>query len=94
MSTNTPLPPEALDAWLAAAAKELGLDPADVRIGALLDVARDVAHDVARPAAPLTTFLLGLAVGRAGGGESFPELAARVTALAAEWKAANPGTEI
>lgn len=94
MSTHIPLPPEALDTWLAAAAEELGLDAADVRIGALLDVARDVAHDVARPAAPLTTFLLGLAVGRAGGGESFPDLAARVTALAAQWKADGVNTEI
>ncbi len=31
----------------------------------VLDLARDVAHDVARPAAPLTTFLVGLAAGRA-----------------------------
>lgn len=30
----------------------------------LLEVARDAAHSVARPAAPLTTYLLGLAVGR------------------------------
>ncbi|MBK0417632.1 hypothetical protein JD276_01095 [Leucobacter sp. CSA1] len=59
------LPPEALDAWLAAAAAELGLDAGDVRIGTVLDVARDVAHGVARPAAPLSTFLLGVAVGRA-----------------------------
>ncbi|MDQ3457112.1 MAG: DUF6457 domain-containing protein [Actinomycetota bacterium] len=30
----------------------------------ILDVARDAAHGVARPAAPLTTYLLGIAVGR------------------------------
>ncbi|MEV2275230.1 DUF6457 domain-containing protein [Nocardiopsis sp. NPDC049922] len=30
----------------------------------VLDLARDAAHSVARPAAPLTTYLLGIAVGR------------------------------
>ena len=30
----------------------------------LLDLARDAAHEVERPAAPLTTFLVGVAVGR------------------------------
>lgn len=59
------LPPEALEAWLAAAAEALQLDHAEVSIATVLDLARDVAHGVARPAAPLTTFLLGLAYGRA-----------------------------
>ena len=82
------LPPEALDAWLAAAARELGLDPAAVSVGTVLDVARDVAHGVARPAAPLTTFLLGVAVGRAGeagASEALRRESARLTELAAEW---------
>jgi hypothetical protein len=47
-----------------------------------LDVARDVAHQVARPAAPLTTYLLGVAVGR---GADPTEAAARITALADQW---------
>ena len=32
----------------------------------VLDLTRDVAHGVARPAAPLTSFLVGLAAGREG----------------------------
>ena len=32
----------------------------------MLDLARDAAHGVARPAAPLTTFLVGLAAGQRG----------------------------
>lgn len=50
---------------------DLGLDvsPADIR-GPVLDLARDVAHGVARPAAPLTTFLLGLAAGQRGGDQA------------------------
>jgi hypothetical protein len=58
-----------LDEWMATAAAALDVDldalgqVAPLR-AELLDVARDAAHGVARPAAPLTTFLLGVAVGR------------------------------
>ncbi|WP_416442358.1 DUF6457 domain-containing protein [Leucobacter sp. HNU] len=92
MSDQKRLPPEALDAWLAAAAAELGLDPATVSIGTVLDVARDVAHDVARPAAPLSTFLLGVAFGRLGGDadpERLDELAALLVDRADAWKQAQ-----
>lgn len=55
-----------LEDWTAALLAELDLS-AEVDEPALLDLARDAAHNVARPAAPLTTFLVGLAAGRAGG---------------------------
>lgn len=49
----------------------------------VLDVARDAAHGVARPAAPLTTFLLGFALAEAGGGpETLERLAGAASALA------------
>jgi hypothetical protein len=48
-----------LDEWVAAVSGELGLGAIDTR--AVLDLARDVAHGVARPAAPLTCLLVGLA---------------------------------
>lgn len=92
MNPPAHLPPEALDAWLAAAARELGLDAAEVPIPLILDVAADVAHGVARPAAPLTTFLLGLALGRGEGGQTegsgatLDDLAARVSRLAEGWE--------
>ncbi len=73
-----------LDAWTEAVCAELGLDAGAVDPKALLDVARDVAHAVARPAAPLTAYLLGLAVGR---GIPAAEAAARVGQLAASWDA-------
>ncbi|MDQ5894142.1 MAG: hypothetical protein QG596_403 [Actinomycetota bacterium] len=65
MSQKQPghLPPEALEDWMAKVSDLLGFEE-DIDISAVLDLTRDVAHDVARPAAPLTTFALGLALGR------------------------------
>ncbi len=80
---NTPQSPDSLERWAAALATELGLDPAAVPTDDILDLARDVAHGVARPAAPLSTFLVGLAIGAGNG--SFTELSARATALADGW---------
>lgn len=86
MSTSAPLPPEALDEWLAALAARLGLDAADVPIGAVLDVAHDVAHNVARPAAPLSTYLVGLAAARSGGTAADVERACSIVSeLALGW---------
>lgn len=42
----------------------LGLDPARVDIDGILDMTREIAHAGARPMAPVSAFLLGLAVGR------------------------------
>ena len=54
-----------LGSWLEEAAAALGIEApeGDVRV-AVLALARDVAHNVARPGAPLTAYLLGVAVGR------------------------------
>jgi len=51
--------------------------------GLVLDLARDAAHNVARPAAPLTTYLLGYAAGSKGAStEELERLAALATTLA------------
>jgi hypothetical protein len=71
-----------LDEWAAAVCGELGLDPAALDPRLVLDLARDVAHGVARPAAPLTAYLLGVAVGQ---GRPPAESAARISQLAAHW---------
>ncbi|MEU6661581.1 NTP transferase domain-containing protein [Streptomyces sp. NPDC046821] len=74
-----------LEEWITAAKDELGIE-LDVDTGVLLDLARDAAHGVARPAAPLTTFLVGYAAARAGGGkEAVAEAAAKAVALADRW---------
>lgn len=78
--------------WTEAVLVELGLTEDTVDGALVLDLARDVAHGVARPAAPLTTYLLGLSVGRVSGSAADREvaaraMAARVSALAAAWPA-------
>jgi hypothetical protein len=75
-----------LDDWVSAVCAEFGLDPA-MPADVVLDVARDVAHGVERPAAPLTTFLLGRAV---EGGVPLADAAARISLLAANWRPAAP----
>ncbi|MFY1635415.1 DUF6457 domain-containing protein [Solwaraspora sp. WMMB335] len=68
--------------WVASASAELGLGPDDVPVPVVLDLARDVAHNVLRPGAPVTAYLLGLAVGR---GADPAQAAARLAALARTW---------
>jgi hypothetical protein len=69
----------ALDEWTANVCTALGLDPTSPDEQRLvLDLARDVAHGVLRPAAPLSAYLLGLAVGR---GADPAAAAATVTGL-------------
>ncbi|MCF8571761.1 DUF6457 domain-containing protein [Gordonia sp. HY002] len=58
--TDRPVPN--LDSWIADLAPALGLGDVDVPLRTLLDLTRDVAHGVARPAGPITTYLVGLAV--------------------------------
>jgi hypothetical protein len=64
-----------MESWIDDLARALGeqpLTPDEVEM--LLGVARDVAHGVERKITPLSTFLLGAAVGRRqGGGEERSE---------------------
>jgi Domain of unknown function (DUF6457) len=55
-----------LQEWTDALAQRLGVD-LDVDLRLVLDLARDAAHNVERPAAPVTTFLVGYAAAKAGG---------------------------
>ncbi|MEU6123128.1 NTP transferase domain-containing protein [Streptomyces sp. NPDC047123] len=82
-----------LDEWISAVKDELGID-LDVDTSALLDLARDAAHGVARPAAPLTTFLVGYAAAQAAargtaadGPEAVAEATRKAAALAVRWAA-------
>lgn len=72
----------ALDDWTDSVRLALGLDEVDS--GIVLDLARDVAHGVMRPAAPLTAYLFGVAVGRGADPRSAADT---IGALAREWRA-------
>ena len=72
-----------LDEWTEALRAELGLDPGEGSQKTVLDLARVAAHTVDRPAAPLTAYFLGVAVGR---GEPLAETAARLQQLARNWR--------
>lgn len=68
--------------WINAVKIELGIEESpDVNL--ILDVARDAAHSVRRPAAPLTTYLLGYAVAR---GADLHESVKKIEHLAQGWK--------
>ncbi|MBP2703625.1 hypothetical protein JOL79_07405 [Microbispora sp. RL4-1S] len=71
-----------LEEWTALVCRELGVDPGRVDRDAMLDLTRDVAHGVARPAAPLTAYLVGLAQ---GAGTAPPDALERLSRLAGEW---------
>jgi hypothetical protein len=57
-----------LTSWAEQLCDALGID-LDVEIDPILDLARDAAHNVDRPAAPLTTFIVGYAAGARGGSQ-------------------------
>ncbi|MDR5698785.1 DUF6457 domain-containing protein [Agromyces aerolatus] len=84
------LPPEAaLEHWVAALCERFEVDPGEVPIALILDLAKDAAHGVARPAAPLTTFVAGLIAGRSGGpsGETTRAAFDEMRELASAWSA-------
>ncbi len=56
-----------LEDWASELVEAFGL-PSDAtnHVEAVLDVARDAAHALSRPAAPVATFLMGMAAGRDG----------------------------
>ncbi|MGA8113224.1 MAG: DUF6457 domain-containing protein [Actinocatenispora sp.] len=76
---------DTLGDWTERVRRELDLaTPVDRDL--VLDLTKEVAHNVARPAAPLTAYLLGLAV---GAGADPDVAAARITSMARAWPPVN-----
>jgi hypothetical protein len=71
-----------VDKWIEAVQKELGID-IEVDQELILDLARDAAHGVERKAAPITTFLLGIAI---AGGADPKEAVKGLAELASNWQ--------
>lgn len=71
--------------WIDELCDVLDLDT-EVDEALVLDLARVAAHNVARPAAPVSAYLLGLAAGRRDASpEEVEELAGRARTLAEAW---------
>lgn len=68
--------------WITLAAGELGLSPDDVPVDDLLRLTAVIAHGVDRPMAPVSAFLVGLAMGR---GADREEAIKKLTGLAQEF---------
>jgi len=71
-----------MERWIMAVSSDLGLDPGTADARTILDVTRDVAHNVDRPSAPVTAYLMGVAVGR---GMPPKSAASRIRQLAEGW---------
>lgn len=72
---------EVLRQWCARLVKALSVDGLDVDIKSVLGLAGRAAHSVLRPAAPLTTFVVGYAAGLAAGSGRDTSQAAQKAAL-------------
>jgi len=71
--------------WIDELCDALDID-ADIDEGLILDLAKVVATNVVRPAAPVSAFLLGVAVGRTdANAEETERLAGIAQALAERW---------
>ncbi|MFF3554416.1 DUF6457 domain-containing protein [Streptomyces tsukubensis] len=83
-----------LEEWITAVKDDLGIE-LDVDTDLLLDLARDAAHGVARPAAPLTTFLVGYAAASVGDGgpEAVAAAVRKATELARRWAEESTGPD-
>jgi hypothetical protein len=78
--------PVNLHDWIDELCDVLEIEEAEVDEGLILDLARVSAHQVERVAAPVTTYILGLAAGAHGADPSQVEgFAARAQALAEGW---------
>lgn len=66
---NAPRLPEDRSSWrpfIVKACQAVGIDPELVDENAILTMTREIAHAGARPMAPVSAFILGMAVGRGG----------------------------
>lgn len=75
-----------MDEWINAVKIELNIEE-NPDINLILDVAREAAHNVRRPAAPITTYLLGYAVAK---GANLADATAKIEELAKAWKPEDP----
>lgn len=80
-----------MEKWVQELCEMLDVPRDAVDIAALLELARDAAHNVDRPAAPVTTYLVGFAAARRGGdAATVADLTRRSGELARRWGTVAP----
>jgi hypothetical protein len=72
---------ETLEEWCRSLLQAYDLEDVQIDVNAILSLAGVAAHSVVRPAAPLTTFIAGLAAGLAAGSGQAPDTAAMAAAM-------------
>jgi hypothetical protein len=72
---------ETLEEWCRLLLRAFELEDVDVDINEVLSVAGVAAHSVVRPAAPLTTFIAGLATGLKSAAGQAPDVHAMQGAM-------------
>jgi uncharacterized protein DUF6457 len=84
-----------VDEWMDRMAQAIGEEPmTPAEAGAILKLAREVAHGVERKVAPLSTFLAGVYVGRqTGAGISRQDALARAVEAARDLIPSRQGDE-
>ncbi|MCA1780722.1 MAG: DUF6457 domain-containing protein [Intrasporangiaceae bacterium] len=71
-------PQERWTDWMRDACEAVGVDPEQVDIVEIHHLSKQVAHRLERPLAPVSTFILGLALGMSGEAQSRDELLDRI----------------
>jgi hypothetical protein len=80
---------ETLEDWCRALLQAFELEEVEVDVNEVLALAGVAAHAVVRPAAPLTTFIAGLAAGLASGAGQAPDTASMQAAMGVARKLAQ-----
>lgn len=56
--------PEQWTRWVGQTCAALDLDPTDIDIPLVHELSKNVSHQVTRPLAPVSSYILGIAIGR------------------------------
>lgn len=89
--TETDLESSEWDGWIAMVCARLGIDPVLVDVTAIHALTREVAHRYDRPMAPVSAFIVGVALGGADATGDAPVDPALLDDLIAQVEATLPG---
>ncbi|MBS1847434.1 MAG: molybdopterin-guanine dinucleotide biosynthesis protein A [Actinobacteria bacterium] len=79
------------DTWITEACDHLGVDPELVDVPVIHALTKQVAHRYDRPMAPVSAYIVGIALGRALEATPSADVAALLAGLVDEVEATLPG---